>query len=108
MTLAEFEKYAKEHNIFYCTKELLEPCDDVVSRQAVYEILEGNWNTDFLRAEVKKLPSVIPQEQTGKWKFVCQHWRKCSECGFSHKFAEDWKYCPNCRARMVDQQERSE
>ena len=22
MTLAEFEKYAKEHNIFYCTKEL--------------------------------------------------------------------------------------
>ena len=24
MTLAEFEKYAKEHNIFYCTKEVAE------------------------------------------------------------------------------------
>jgi len=44
----------------------VKPCDDVVSRQAVYEILEGNWNTDFLRAEVEKLPSVRPQEPMEK------------------------------------------
>ena len=68
MKQAEFEKYAKEHNIFYCTKELQEP-------------------------------------KTGHWEFLCQHWRKCSECGFSHKFAEDWNYCPNCGARMVEQRE---
>lgn len=40
------------------------------------------------------------EPKTGKWKFVCQHWRKCSECGFSHKFAEDWNFCPNCGVRM--------
>lgn len=46
-----------------------------------------------------------PLEQTGKWEFVCQHWSKCSECGFSHKFAEDWNYCPDCGARMIDAKE---
>lgn len=48
--------------------------------------------------------NVLEKEQTGKWKFVCQHWRKCSECGFSHKFAEDWNYCPNCGARMESEE----
>ena len=69
MTQEDFERAIKvlqKHNqeLIAENKRLKqEPCDDVVSRQAVYEILEGNWNTDFLRAEVEKLPSVRPQEQ---------------------------------------------
>lgn len=88
-------------------------CEDAVSRQAVLEqincwIGSGEYRytnaTDYLNKRIKALPPVRPQEQTGKWKFVCQHWRKCSECGFSHKFAEDWKYCPNCGARMESEE----
>ena len=84
------------------------PCDDVVSRQAVYEILDGNWNTDFLRAEVEKLPSVRPQEQTGHWIGVnpMVDTLICSECG-ENIISEEFKsnYCPNCGAKMVEQQE---
>lgn len=40
------------------------------------------------------------EPKTGHWEFFCQHWRKCSECGYPHKFAEDWNYCPNCGVRM--------
>lgn len=40
------------------------------------------------------------EPKTGHWEFFCQHWRKCSECGYPHKFAEEWDYCPNCGVRM--------
>lgn len=61
---------------------------------------------DVPQESVLAIANGIPLEpKSGKWKFVCQHWRKCSECGYSHKFAEDWNYCPNCGARMVEPQE---
>lgn len=46
-----------------------EPCADVVSRQAV---LNEFYDMENLYERIKQLPSVRPQEQTGKWKFVCQ------------------------------------
>ena len=85
-----------------------EPCDDVVSRQAVLDIvgdMYGLARPDVLSAtinQIKSLTSVRPQEQTGHWEFFCQHWRKCSECGYPHKFAEEWDYCPNCGACLKD------
>ena len=39
-------------------------------------------------------------KQTGKWEFHCQHWSKCSICGYADKFADKWNYCPNCGAKM--------
>lgn len=50
--------------------------------------------------------NALEKEQTGKWEFFCQHWRKCSECGYPHKFAEDWNYCPNCGARMKESENK--
>ena len=84
-----------------------EPCEDAISRQMVLDINEShhgqmpNHINHQIWQEIKDLPPVRPQEQkTGHWEFFCQHWRKCSECGYPHKFAEEWDYCPNCGARM--------
>lgn len=39
-------------------------------------------------------------KKSGKWEFRCQHWSKCSICGYADKFADKWNYCPNCGAKM--------
>ena len=47
------------------------------------------------------LNEALSQEQkSGKWEFHCQHWSKCSICGYADKFADKWNYCPNCGAKM--------
>lgn len=78
-----------------------EPCEDC----DYSEIMD--WEQDAKTGKAKPIYwcERHKEPKTGKWKFVCQHWRKCSECGFSHKFAEDWNYCPNCGAKMVEPQE---
>lgn len=106
-----------------------EPCDNAVSRQAaldaMYELcntgesLEENpWrdnpHIDAITDAINNLPPVNPQEpKTGQW----VHGKYCSECGCDvPAYIIDWKwqkdmdakYCPNCGARMVEPQERSE
>ena len=75
-----------------------------MTREEAIKEIENINNFNYTRAPIEVFDMAIkelePEPKTGKWEFVCQHWRKCSECGFSHKFAEDWKYCPNCGARM--------
>ena len=89
MALDIIDKYAEQ-----------EPCDDAISREAVYEILDGNWNTDFLCAEVEKLPSVYPKPKTGIWTFAYRFHRKCSVCGEVVNISEDDNYCHKCGAKM--------
>lgn len=93
MTLAEFEKYAKEHNIFYCTKELQEKCDDAVSRQAIkklkrHNLVEGQFVSLY---DIEQLPSVRPQEQTGMSDAVLEHYKKLAEHynGGKHESIQD-------------------
>lgn len=85
-----------------------EPCEDVISRQAVLDITwEEPSYTDALnvltevRDKVKELPSVNPQEKTGHWidrdVYDADRW-KCSECGRTEPYKED--YCPKCGAKM--------
>lgn len=90
-----------------------EPCDDAISRQAVIEIIDEEWlcNAEYefrpLVEAIEKLPSVRPQEQTGHWiEDEYEMLVRCSECGEEND--ECSKYCPNCGARMVEPQERSE
>ena len=89
-----------------------EPCDDVVSRQAVLDINEShhgqmpNHINHQIWQEIKALPSVRPQEQTGRWIETdgddsC--WYMCSEC--NRRTDDKSDYCPNCGARMVEPQE---
>ena len=54
-----------------------QPCEDCVSRRAVYEILNDAYFLKIddgaaLQESVKQLPSVTPQQKMGKWKAGCQ------------------------------------
>ena len=43
-----------------------EPCTDVISRQAVFDVLRGT-NNDWLFEKLKMLPPVTPAEKVGQW-----------------------------------------
>jgi rubrerythrin len=93
--------------------------EDLISRQAVLDILDGmvkdyiNEN-DFDKAQgvawvkVQNLPSVST-EKTGHWidqGYKEEWWEeyyKCSNCGAGIVGRDN--YCPNCGARMVEPQE---
>ena len=104
---------------YYADKE---PCDDAVSREAVLEIAKQHTLTNDYLA-IQNLPTVRPQEQTGKWEEIVKEHKcfarddtyttteyYCSECGaepFTNEdgFYEFSNYCPNCGARMVEPKE---
>lgn len=90
-----------------------EPCDDVVSRQAVAKLVRGcnsaleeplifdSHNSGVVFEQyINDLPSVRPQEpKAGKWVDIpFSHYFKCSECD-KYQISET-NYCPNCGARM--------
>ena len=85
--------------------------DDAISRQAALDIFTATKlkKFDFIlyaRAEIKKLPSVRPQEQTGRW--IEREVRGdialyCSECETGLDVHYHYLFCPNCGARMVDE-----
>ena len=93
-----------------------EPCEDTVSRQAVHETIE-KWAGSMavlvalptrevrpLLDSIHKLPSVTPQQKTGKWIDD-----KCSVCGKGIENlidSREWyrneepKFCPFCGIKM--------
>lgn len=86
-----------------------EPCDDVISRQAVIKLFNGNIGSEaaLILHKVKQLPSVT--QKSGKWikMFLTDTGDidgQCSECGFIHKFIDghtaQYNYCSNCGAKM--------
>lgn len=74
-----------------------EPCDDVVSRQAVLDVIDEEWicNAEYefrpLVESIKQLPSVIPQELTGMSDAVLEHYKKLAEHynGGTHESIQD-------------------
>ncbi len=105
-----------------------EPCEDAISRQAVIEqincwIGSGEYRytnaTDYLNKRIKALQAVNPQEKVGYWmpieyptgveafgvKEMSAQELQCSECGKTVDISDgDFKYCPYCKARMVEPQ----
>lgn len=108
--------------------------EETISRQAVLEMaydmseIDGEHFTKPWMVvdveDIQKLPSVNPQEpKTGNWEYVqydynprLGNWH-CSECRCVIVACVDkneksgiplYKYCPNCGARMVEQQESGE
>jgi rubrerythrin len=92
--------------------------EDAISRQAVMDGLEKYHDGADLHIDgltyaydlVCKLPSVST-EKTGRWKrrIVDSGYNadwSCSVCGYKVKTDfVNFKYCPNCGARMVEPQE---
>lgn len=86
-----------------------EPCEDAVSREKVLGCFEfpNTKRKDFIEA-IKKLPSVTPTPNKGKWlnKNASGHhfYGKCSECGqefcVDAWYTQNMKFCPNCGAEM--------
>lgn len=99
--------------------------EDCISRQAAIEAIlkrpawhnsDGSYyHSDEIRKAVNELPPVTSQPKTGRWikgKYRYDDIRyndssyKCNKCGRIVDFKEN--YCPNCGARMVEQQESEE
>lgn len=102
---------------------------DLIERQAAIDALRREYNTDDSdwpteyqlglsagRRIIDALPSaqfIEPERETGTWQRkysrpgvyadLCWH---CSICGgkFSDTYANMWKYCPDCGAKMEGEQ----
>lgn len=108
-------------------------CEDAISRQVVldkikevcfskeqkwvdFRVSQGsNGERDFIINFIESLPSAQPKEKTGKWiKYGAprceeQHYQ-CTNCKWYVNFGQwgdvytkQFKYCPNCKARMVSE-----
>ena len=84
-----------------------EPCEDCISRQAVLDlakkgVLISNDNYKCVCRAINDLPSVN-SVKTGHW-IDHRYYMECSICEFPWKYsenmAEQFKYCPNCGAKM--------
>lgn len=91
-------------------------CADCISRQAVldamYELCdtgetlkENPWrdnpHIDAITDAIENLPSVTPQQRTGRWIKDEHGWQYkwvCSNCETHHRALYD--YCPSCGAKM--------
>ena len=51
---------------------------------------------------IKGMPSVTPQQKTGRWIFdeILDKHYYCSEC--KSMGVDYWDYCPNCGAKMIE------
>ena len=99
-----------------CENAEQQPCEDAVSREAVINIVKLRW--DYYKnciEAIEKLPSVT--RQTGEWILLDECANSgyyCSRCQ-KKLVKEGWsdtvkkiKFCPNCGAKMVEPQERSD
>jgi rRNA maturation endonuclease Nob1 len=82
--------------------EIPNTCEDAISRQEALNAItmaEVRWQAVD---NVNKLPSVTPQQRTGRWirMKAYEKWG-CSECNTVFRFTfKEHDYCPNCGAKM--------
>ena len=87
--------------------EIPNTCGDAISRKAVldlaewFDINQQHFIVANLIDEVENMPSVTPQQRTGRWIERFDETGKWYECDQCHT---DWggsvNYCPNCGAKM--------
>ena len=105
------EDYGEVEEIIKALEQ--QPCEDAISREAVLAIagdscldLDNHEDTKAFCDEIKKLPSVVHTQKTGRWMFVdnAHEHARCSECGYGSIDLLDGKphnYCPNCGSFMM-------
>ena len=107
----EAKCYSEHRQLADWLKELKaykEQSGDVISRQAALNAItmaEVRWQAVD---NVNKLPSVTPQQMTGRWIVTDDDLVYCSECEDSYyprPIDASWYYCPHCGAKMEDVKE---
>jgi hypothetical protein len=101
-----------------------QPCEDSISRQAVMDAIEddnrnghyscfaSNNDAQCFKDVIRSLPSVT--QKSGKWivheKPYGIRYLECPYCNiwYLNEHLIRNSYCPNCGAKMVEPQERSE
>lgn len=100
--------------------EIPNTCEDAISRQAAIRAIEA-LQRPIMREEsnyyqfkfsgmsealgaVENLPSVMPQQRTGRWKFIVYDANRighyeCTECHWNVLMNVS-DYCPHCGAKM--------
>lgn len=97
-------------------KQMQQPCEDCISRQAVLEYIEGSEaelghssENELVCQDILDFPPVTPQPKIGHWirKIVagCFVWG-CNQCGWQQRFATN--FCPDCGTRMDESPESEE
>ena len=84
-------------------------CDDCISRQEAIDVVNNPLNIR-LDEIIKKLPSVQPKQRTGWWideglyaEGHSEHAYRCSKCDEHYiGYVGEYKYCPNCGAKMEE------
>ena len=87
-----------------------EPCDDVISRQTVLDMMQIKMGDKELYKAVYDLPSVTPKPKTGHWIYDKKSdLSKCSICGAYCPHDElgriETYYCSYCGAKMQEVKE---
>lgn len=79
---------------------------DLISRQAVLDLVNSDWKYEGLESDILDLPSVQPTNK-GEWIPMFDRWGdivttvcgyECSACGEWNADAD--KFCPNCGSQM--------
>ena len=92
--------------------EAIEHCEDCISREAALNELNEAYDLIDAEHRIKELKPVTSKPKIGKWiKYGAprcgeQHYI-CTSCGYYINFGQwgkfytkEFKYCPNCRAKM--------
>ena len=88
-----------------------EPCEDYISRAEAIRIASGYCHWSNIPDELAKLPPVQPKAKVGHWIKVIDEinslgnktWHhECSVCGNEDSGWGNYKYCPNCGAKMEE------
>lgn len=115
--------------------ELTEPntatsvsCEDAISRQAVIDGINQYFHDEYYQRTsiqdcrdcliedvIKDISPINPQLKTGHWIGIDEEPHEdyeCDRCGYvcstftaNIKPSEEYKYCPNCGAKMIEPQE---
>ena len=95
----------------------VKPCDDVVSREYLKKIAQSEGAYGYVSAhDIATAPSVT--QKLGKWIGIDEEPHEdyeCSCCGYvvstftaNIEPHTEYKYCPNCGAKMIEPQENEE
>lgn len=111
--MSEWLKELKAYKVGESRSENPNTCGDAVSRAIVQEeitkSIELKENPYQLWYRIRALPSVIPQQRTGRWIEVIDEidslgnktWHhECSICGSDKSSWGTYKHCPDCGTKM--------